>query len=60
MNRAVITTGAAAETQLRRFGLNPRIKSEFTTTETELKAMASPANSAINKPKAAMGMPTEL
>lgn len=66
MNKATITNGAIREIQLRLFGLKLRKKSEFETTETELRAIASPANSGFNtkpqtaKTRAAIGMPITL
>lgn len=41
-------------------GWNPRKRSEFDTTNTELNAMAMPASIGFNQPIAATGMSTTL
>lgn len=61
-----IIIGASKDIQLRLLGLKNFKDKELVTTETELKAMANPANSGLStKPTdintlAAMGMPTTL
>lgn len=61
-----MANGATLESQLRLFGLKPRKNNELETTETELKAIARPANSGFKtmpsptKTRAAIGMPITL
>ena len=63
---APIANGAEMDSQFFFPGLNRRKNNEFETTETELNAMARPANSGFStSPKAAntraaMGMPMTL
>jgi hypothetical protein len=65
-NTAVIITGAKIESRFIFFGLKNLSKSEFKTTETELIAIASPANSGLStnhreaKAQAAIGIPRTL
>ena len=61
-----IKTGAIIETQLRLPGLKYLSVSELVTTDTELSAMASPANSGFSTSprlaniRVAIGMPVTL
>ena len=66
VNAAVMINGEIADNMFRLFGRNLRKSREFVTTETELKAMARPANSGFStipnatNARAAMGMPMML
>lgn len=66
MNDNPIKNGATDEMTSRRPGLNFFNKRELDTTETELKAIAKPANSGFKtkprpiKARAAIGIPTIL
>ena len=66
VNKIPMPKGAIVDNQLRLPGLNPRKNKEFETTDTELNAMARPANSGLStspnaiNTRAAMGMPITL
>jgi len=65
-NTIVIITGAKVEIRFLFLGLENLSKSEFKTTETELNAIANPANSGLSvshrlaRMPAAIGIPSTL